>query len=377
LVGALEQADLVGVLSGDGPFTVFAPTNDAFEAISSITASLSTEQLAKVLKYHVLQFPYPLKKTDLEYFANSDLNPLLSNHSFYADTEETTLHITGEKSRVSVTVSDVICNNGVVHIVDAVLLPINLASTWIQHTHTSCGVGSGLPSWALDDERWGRPVRGLEACKGVANKLCVTQCQQACEAELGCKGVVVRGDKSCSLLPGFQLPACDSSGRFDSSDTWEAPSSTVPYATIAIGTYPNSTGPLSKYSTFGSVDLIPMDGNSVKFTWNLRNLDAACNTPPADVANACGIHIHEGRTCIDASAVGGHYHAGDADPWAPVRYNTTVSGSTIGSTIVDIGETDIAGRAFVVHDSMGERVGCGLIPAEQWMHIMSGRAYFV
>merc|ERR1711865_506554 len=54
LVGALASADLVGALSGPGPFTVFAPTNDAFDAISSVVQGLTKEQLAMVLEYHVV-----------------------------------------------------------------------------------------------------------------------------------------------------------------------------------------------------------------------------------------------------------------------------------------------------------------------------------
>merc|ERR1712032_431113 len=62
LVGALVQADLVDALSGDGPFTVFAPTNDAFDAISTAVAGLSTEQLAQVLEYHVVPGEYRAEK---------------------------------------------------------------------------------------------------------------------------------------------------------------------------------------------------------------------------------------------------------------------------------------------------------------------------
>lgn len=54
LVGALKQANLVDALSADGPFTVFAPTNNALAAISSIVDGLSTEQLSNVLLAHVL-----------------------------------------------------------------------------------------------------------------------------------------------------------------------------------------------------------------------------------------------------------------------------------------------------------------------------------
>ena len=56
LVGALGAAegDLVNVLSGAGPFTVFAPVNEAFDAIADVAATLSADQLSKVLTYHVV-----------------------------------------------------------------------------------------------------------------------------------------------------------------------------------------------------------------------------------------------------------------------------------------------------------------------------------
>merc|ERR1711957_1074193 len=120
LVGALVQADLVGALSGDGPFTVFAPTNDAFDAISSVVAGLTMEQLQQVLEYHVIS-GVAAKSTDL---TNMEvLLPLFSGHSLGVDLEEGNVRIVGENNAVTVTTADVLCTNGVVHIVDAVIVP--------------------------------------------------------------------------------------------------------------------------------------------------------------------------------------------------------------------------------------------------------------
>merc|ERR1711907_296560 len=93
-----------------------------------------------------------------------------------------------------------------------------------------------------------------------------------------------------------------------------------------------------------------------------------CKTPPEGVANACGIHIHEGTTCDDADAVGGHYYnktSVASDPWPAVTYSTSVDGSATGEVqSIEIGtELDISGRALVVHDSAGVRVACALLPA--------------
>lgn len=91
-----------------------------------------------------------------------------------------------------------------------------------------------------------------------------------------------------------------------------------------------------------------------------------CATPPEGVGNACGIHIHSGSTCDDASGVGGHYYHGDlaADPWSPVVYTPDAFGdSTSFGTSIAIGQTlsDVVGRAIVVHDHTGGRVACGII----------------
>merc|ERR1740130_1330419 len=120
LVGALVQADLVDALSGDGPFTVFAPTNDAFDAISSVVAGLTKEQLQQVLEYHVIS-GVTAKSTDL---TNMEvLLPLFSGHSLGVNLEEGKVRIVGETNAVTVTTADVLCTNGVVHIVNAVIVP--------------------------------------------------------------------------------------------------------------------------------------------------------------------------------------------------------------------------------------------------------------
>jgi transforming growth factor-beta-induced protein len=119
LVDAIKTAGLVDALSGDGPFTVFAPTNDAFDAISSVVAGLTTDQLAQVLEYHVVNGE--AKSSDLTNM--QVLSPLLSGHSLGVDLEEQGIRIVGETNAVSVTIADRLCTNGVVHIVDAVLVP--------------------------------------------------------------------------------------------------------------------------------------------------------------------------------------------------------------------------------------------------------------
>jgi len=127
LVDALVQADLVDTLSGDGPFTVFAPTNEAFAAISSTVGGLSMEQLQHLLEYHVVSGR--ATTTDLNNMpARDQLKTLFPGHTIGVDLEERgRIRIVGETQAVTVTTADVLCSNGVVHIVNAVL-GINLGS---------------------------------------------------------------------------------------------------------------------------------------------------------------------------------------------------------------------------------------------------------
>ena len=117
LVEAVTKADLAGALSAEGPFTVFAPTNEAFEnlfkelGVSGIK-DLSAEQLTPILTYHVVSGKV----------MSSDLS----------NTKVKTLN--GEKIKVDisdgvkindshVTKADISGSNGVIHVIDKVLIP--------------------------------------------------------------------------------------------------------------------------------------------------------------------------------------------------------------------------------------------------------------
>lgn len=124
LVGALGAADgdLVSVLSGDGPFTVFAPLNSAFEAISSTVDGLSSEQLAKVLTYHVVSGN--VRSTDLS--DGLEVTTVNTPTVFTVNTGQG-VTITDAGGNVStVVLTDVQATNGVIHVLDKVILPGNL-----------------------------------------------------------------------------------------------------------------------------------------------------------------------------------------------------------------------------------------------------------
>ncbi|MDF1866966.1 MAG: fasciclin domain-containing protein [Saprospiraceae bacterium] len=123
LVTTLSAAsgDLVTVLSGDGPFTVFAPVNSAFDAIAAVAATLTPDQLAKVLTYHVVGGN--VLSTDL---TNPMTVTTVNGETFTIklDGSPTITDAGGNVSNIIFT--DVQGTNGVIHVIDAVILPENL-----------------------------------------------------------------------------------------------------------------------------------------------------------------------------------------------------------------------------------------------------------
>jgi uncharacterized surface protein with fasciclin (FAS1) repeats len=131
LVAAVKAADLVGTLKGKGPFTVFAPTNAAFDKLPAGTVEtlLKPENkgmLTNILTYHVLAGKFD---------ANAIQKKISAGHgkaSFKAVNggivtawmDGNTLVLTDEKGGQSrVTIANVFQSNGVIHVVDSVLLP--------------------------------------------------------------------------------------------------------------------------------------------------------------------------------------------------------------------------------------------------------------
>jgi uncharacterized surface protein with fasciclin (FAS1) repeats len=116
LVTAVKAAGLVEVLKGDGPFTVFAPTDEAFAKIPAekLNALLEDkEALTKVLTYHVV--PGKVLAADV---VKLDSAKTVQGQSIRIDTSS------GVKvDDANVVTTDVIASNGVIHVIDSVILP--------------------------------------------------------------------------------------------------------------------------------------------------------------------------------------------------------------------------------------------------------------
>lgn len=118
LVGAVVSADLAATLSGPGPFTVFAPTNAAFASIASTVAGLSPTQLSTVLTYHVLADE--VLSTEIP-FGVAVATVSGQNITINAGTPPTITDTTPTAANIAAT--DIRGSNGVIHVIDKVLIP--------------------------------------------------------------------------------------------------------------------------------------------------------------------------------------------------------------------------------------------------------------
>lgn len=131
LVAAVKAAGLVETLEGPGPFTVFAPTNAAFEKLPKGTVDTllkpeNKDKLAKVLTYHVVAGKHSAAdlvaliakdgaKAKLTTVEGEDLSlAMMGKDVVVKDTKDNTAHVT---------IADVNQSNGVIHVVDTVLMP--------------------------------------------------------------------------------------------------------------------------------------------------------------------------------------------------------------------------------------------------------------
>jgi uncharacterized surface protein with fasciclin (FAS1) repeats len=125
LVAAVKAAGLVDALKGDGPLTVFAPTDDAFAALpagtlDSLLKPENKEQLKAILLYHVLSgkvMSADLKGTVNAATLEGSTIEIVANNAWSKANKKITVN------GANVVTADVAASNGVIHVIDAVLLP--------------------------------------------------------------------------------------------------------------------------------------------------------------------------------------------------------------------------------------------------------------
>jgi uncharacterized surface protein with fasciclin (FAS1) repeats len=117
LVTAVKAAELVETLKGDGPFTIFAPTDEAFAKVPKETLDALLKDkaaLTSVLTYHVV--PGKVMAADV---VKLDSAKTVQGTKIKIEIKDGTVTING----VKVIKTDIVCKNGVIHIIDGVLLP--------------------------------------------------------------------------------------------------------------------------------------------------------------------------------------------------------------------------------------------------------------
>lgn len=118
LVAAVQAAGLVDTLKGDGPFTVFAPTDEAFAALPEGTVETlllpeNKDQLVAILTYHVV--PGKVMSTDL---SDGMEAATVQGESITIDLDNGVM-----VDAANVVTADIETSNGVIHVIDAVILP--------------------------------------------------------------------------------------------------------------------------------------------------------------------------------------------------------------------------------------------------------------
>lgn len=155
LVAALNRADLVQALSGNGPFTVFAPTNNAFSAFLAANGfatlnDVPVDVLKLVLLNHVVNGETRAAAVPVEGYLKTlaTFGTTNSNLSLLAQRDASGVRLNKD---VRVTTADVLASNGVVHIVDAVIAPPSIVNHALNNPNFSILVSAlTRPSLGVD-----------------------------------------------------------------------------------------------------------------------------------------------------------------------------------------------------------------------------------
>lgn len=134
LAGAATQANLVQALSDIQQLTLFAPNNEAFAAVADVASGLTVEQLTAVLGYHVIDGTVVYSSdivngTEVKTLQGSDLTITVRDGSVYVNDAK-------------VVKPDVLVKNGVVHVIDGVLIPEDLSSATPSASGTATGTAA-------------------------------------------------------------------------------------------------------------------------------------------------------------------------------------------------------------------------------------------
>jgi transforming growth factor-beta-induced protein len=152
LVAAVQRAGLAGVLSGPGPFTVFAPTNDAFAALLEELGAPNLEAipvplLTQVLLYHVVSGNVPSSAVSTGYVPTNADGVGSNKLQVYVQRSGSSISL---DSRANVIAADVEASNGVIHVIDKVILPNDIVGAAIANPNFSILVQAVVKAGLVD-----------------------------------------------------------------------------------------------------------------------------------------------------------------------------------------------------------------------------------
>mgnify|MGYP005849355919 CR=1 FL=1 len=159
LVTALQAANLVDTLKGEGPFTVFAPTDEAFAALPAGTLEgllADIPALTDVLTYHVV--PGKVMAADVVNLAAADT----------VQSEPISISVDGATVKVNqanIIITDIEASNGVIHVIDAVILPPSMSAT--SEEEAMMAATPDIVDIAVNDGRFTTLVTALQAANLV------------------------------------------------------------------------------------------------------------------------------------------------------------------------------------------------------------------
>ncbi|MCE3283586.1 MAG: uncharacterized protein K0Q66_2323 [Chitinophagaceae bacterium] len=119
LVAALKQAELVTALSNAGPFTVFAPVNAAFDKVPKATLDELMTNEKKADLQNILQYHVTTSSLKTEYFTDGQVLGMVNGDNITVSVKDGKIMLNG----TATIIASVPASNGIVHVVDAVLLP--------------------------------------------------------------------------------------------------------------------------------------------------------------------------------------------------------------------------------------------------------------
>ena len=109
------------------------------------------------------------------------------------------------------------------------------------------------------------------------------------------------------------------------------------------------------------------NNENIRIYMNTVGIDVNCKGMNNTVTNGCGLHIHIGKECKDAIAIGGHFWTPSTavDPWLTVKYTSNRHRET-NECITLVGGNGYKfnsnkGHAFVIHGANGQRISCGVL----------------